>query len=627
MRDKIKTLAAALILLVQSRPGALAQDDFEFFEEQDKVITASRRPQSIQESPVAVDVITAEEIASSKVTNLWDLLRFRVGTDVIDIRSATNNRAAVSVRGFPSEFVSSLQVLVDGRSVYGGPSSGVYWEQVPVQIQDIERIEIVRGPNAALYGSNSGFGVINILTKKPEASAASAGILAGSPGIWNMQSSVQGVAKAAGIRVSHTYHSSDGFVDGAGDKTNDALNSNKANLRAFWKVGGKNVFDFFAGASHDDLGQASSGTPGETDSHSHFEMLRYTHSFGADSSIEITGSRRDEILGVDSRQYQYDGEALHRFSAWGGRSNTVWGGSYRYIKANDPLSYSPQTAQQKEIVSRGFVQETWRPVEKLILSGAFSIERSQSAETEPAYQAAVVSPLSPQHTLRASYALSPTLPALFEERANGVFPPIAFDGNVDVDAAHVTSYELSHLGNFAGRKVDTELTLFYMLNRDVRRVVPTFQTFSPIFLQHFSFRNDHNAIARGVEAKTRYRFQANRYVYANYTHEHISADDGSGELSETTPEHKVNVGAFVHVWDGLSVGMDAGYKSGYDINSIYLGNMSVPAYTRLDTRLIYKSGRWEFFVVGQNLTRPWHQEFTPALNVPRTYYGGMSVEF
>lgn len=114
----------------------------------------------MREAPVAVEVITDEEIRTSGATNLWDLLRFHVGMDVLDGRPVDGNRAIVSVRGFPEEFVDRLQVLVDGRSVYNVYSGGVYWEQLPVQLQDIERIEIVRGPNAAL-------GVVNIITKKP----------------------------------------------------------------------------------------------------------------------------------------------------------------------------------------------------------------------------------------------------------------------------------------------------------------------------------------------------------------------------------------------------------------------------------------------------------------------------
>lgn len=603
-----------------------AHDEFDFFQEQASVITASRRAQAINESPVAVDVITAEEIAAAKVIYIWDLLRYRVGMDVVDIRSATNNRAAVSVRGFPSEFVTSLQVLVDGRSVYGGPSSGVYWEQIPVQIQDIERIEIVRGPNAALYGSNSGFGVINIITKKPANNGAFLGGFAGNQGILNTQVAAQAAGKGAGLRLSHTYNSFDGFVDAQGDKTNDVVNSHKSNLRSFWNPGRNGTLEFFAGMTHDDLGQGLNNDR-EIDSNNHFEMLKYHHRLGGDSSLEIIGSYRDELFEADSRQFQYDGEALHRFGWGGGRLNTAWGGSYRYIQANAPASYSRQTPRQKVMVRRGFLQQSWRPWDKLILAGAFSLKRSDLAGTEPAYQMAVVNPMSPHHTWRASYALSPTLPAPFEERVNAAFPPIVFTGNKDVDAAQVDSYEVSHLGVFRDRKIDTEATLFYMRYRNLSRPVVTSQTFFPVTIINMSFRNVDDAIARGAEAKARYRFQHDRYVYANYTYEHVTDEANLPEITDNTPHHKANLGAFVRLWGGLSASADAGYKTAYRISSVYAGGFWIPAYTRVDARLMYKLGRYEFFLAGQNLTRPWHQEFTPDLYVPRIYYAGASALF
>src|SRR5690606_38393348 len=95
------------------------------------------------ESPVAIDVITREEIEQSGAQNIWDLLRFRAGVDVVEGNSIEGNRALVSVRGLPSEFVSSLQVLLDGRSVVNRINSGVFWHSIPVSLQDIERIEIV----------------------------------------------------------------------------------------------------------------------------------------------------------------------------------------------------------------------------------------------------------------------------------------------------------------------------------------------------------------------------------------------------------------------------------------------------------------------------------------------------
>src|SRR5882762_8736618 len=134
-------LAAGLLLEQGTLSWAAGEDAFEFFQEEAKVTTASRREQPISEAPVAIDVITADEIKASGAVNLWDLLRYRPGMNVIDGHPASSaNRAIVSVRGFAETFARNLLVLVDGRKAYSLDNGGVYWDQLPVQVQDIERI-------------------------------------------------------------------------------------------------------------------------------------------------------------------------------------------------------------------------------------------------------------------------------------------------------------------------------------------------------------------------------------------------------------------------------------------------------------------------------------------------------
>src|SRR5690349_2147283 len=131
-------LAIILIMSQVSLAMGESTDAFEFFQEEAKVVTASRREQSIKDVPVAVDVITAEEIHASGATNIWDLMRFRVGIDALDMRSVDGRRGIVSVRGIPQEFVHNLQVLLDGRSVYEPISGGVHWDQLPINLEDID---------------------------------------------------------------------------------------------------------------------------------------------------------------------------------------------------------------------------------------------------------------------------------------------------------------------------------------------------------------------------------------------------------------------------------------------------------------------------------------------------------
>jgi iron complex outermembrane receptor protein len=127
-----------------------------------KVVSASRREESLSKIPAAIKVITRDDIAKSTARNIPELLRQVPGLQVAQIDA---NKWAVSARGFNSQFANKLLVLVDGRSVYTPIFSGTYWFQDDLPLEEIERIEVIRGPGGAVWGSNAVNGVINIISR------------------------------------------------------------------------------------------------------------------------------------------------------------------------------------------------------------------------------------------------------------------------------------------------------------------------------------------------------------------------------------------------------------------------------------------------------------------------------
>src|SRR6266571_2629832 len=127
-----------------------------------EVTSVSKKPERLMDAAAAVQVITAEDIRRSGATTLPDLLRLVPGVQVARVNSST---WAVGVRGFTSTLSRSLLVLIDGRSVYSPLFAGVYWDVQDVPLNDIERIEVIRGPGATLWGANAVNGVVNIITK------------------------------------------------------------------------------------------------------------------------------------------------------------------------------------------------------------------------------------------------------------------------------------------------------------------------------------------------------------------------------------------------------------------------------------------------------------------------------
>lgn len=128
-----------------------------------QVVSASRKVQRISQVAAAIYVITQNDIRQSGAQNIPDLLRMVPGLDVAQINAYT---WAISARGFNDEFSNKMQVLLDGRSVYTPTFSGVYWGVLDLPFDDIDRIEVIRGPGGTSWGANAVNGVINIITRR-----------------------------------------------------------------------------------------------------------------------------------------------------------------------------------------------------------------------------------------------------------------------------------------------------------------------------------------------------------------------------------------------------------------------------------------------------------------------------
>jgi len=159
----VLALAALLSIPVsaQNPPASLASESLEDLMNI-KVTSVSKQEQKVSGAAAAIFVITAEDIRRSGATNIPDLLRMVPGVDVAQINA---NTWAVSVRGFNGRFSDTLLVLIDGRTLYTPTFDGTFWDVVDLPLENIERIEVIRGPGGSVWGANAVNGVINIITK------------------------------------------------------------------------------------------------------------------------------------------------------------------------------------------------------------------------------------------------------------------------------------------------------------------------------------------------------------------------------------------------------------------------------------------------------------------------------
>jgi iron complex outermembrane receptor protein len=203
----------------------LAQEEEVTLEE--VVVTGTRDVQESRKIPAGVSVVTKEKIEQSNAQNVADLLRDEVNVEVRDIYG-NGKSASVDIRGFGETGLLNTLVLVDGRRVNNIDLSGVDWTQIP--LDQVERIEIIRGSGSVLYGDNAAGGVINIITKRPEKTfSAKAELVGGSYGFNKEGGSVGGKWGPLSGILNASYSATNGYRENGFLRTKD--------------VGGKAIYD------------------------------------------------------------------------------------------------------------------------------------------------------------------------------------------------------------------------------------------------------------------------------------------------------------------------------------------------------------------------------------------------
>lgn len=635
---RITIISGAALLGALALPARAEDDAFDFFREEAKVYTASRRPEPAWRAPVAVDVVTGEEIKAYGYTNLADILRFRTGMDVIDGRSGDGNRTIVSARGFSRDFVAEMQVLVDGRSVYSPMLGGVYWASLPVQIQDVERIEIVRGPNAALYGSNAALGVINVITRKPATKAEGMVSARGGNRVLASAESAEAGGPLGGLRFSHAFEEASGSPapDGVG-RANDFFHSNKLNLRARLTPDASTELEFMGGGSWQTLGVPGFSVDTRAMMRDEFQMLRAARDLDGAGSVEAIVSHSEQNTGLDRflarpgdlRVYQYDAEVIHR-SAWADeRVHSAVGAGWRLSGLYSDQLFTGRPNQQNRIL-RGYTHHSVELTDDLRAVAGVSLEDSRVGGLQPAWQGAVLYSPRENHSLRLSYSHAPTMPPLFNKYGDfALSPATRFVGNMDLLPQQLSSWETGWSCRALDGALKTEGILYYMEIRD--RIFQHVQSLGPPRTIAYDSRN--RASARGVEVSAEYLFAPGRAAFANYTFERIldgkGVDAAGTDLRSGTPQHKANFGARALLGRGFGVSALLGYKDAYEANSSTRETRRpVSRSFRFDARASWtpRPG-WELFLAGMDLLQPYRVESADGTASPRRYEGGVSKRF
>lgn len=382
--------------------GAELEKEFALFAAEDIVVAAAKREQKISEAPAAVTVLTEDDIRAAGVISLVDVFRLVPGMEVYYINPSD---PVFNARGFGTEKNNRMLVLLDGRVVANEFFGKNFIETIPVPVEDIKRIEVIRGPGSSLYGANAYSGIISIITKKPEE----------SPNIYDATitsgTTTVDIAKypfGTSIYTIRGGSVSDksGFVYSAGYKQlNDLLHPDfkihsieRGRFRATYKPFENSEGSIEVGMSKSEGNTfATLGTFhykfDDTYAHARYDWKELKTGFYWKRSyteipliINLFGLRGLNLLGENftGLSNSYDFEVQH--SAKTGEINRVtYGGNFRYNTYSSPIilkevdvpveNGTKHFRLDREILGGIFVQDEFRPVEEVILTADVRFDR------------------------------------------------------------------------------------------------------------------------------------------------------------------------------------------------------------------------------------------------------------
>ncbi len=633
----VAIVAAGLARADQSQEN-LANDSLESLMNI-QVTSVSKTEQKLSQTAAAVFVITQEDIARSGATNIPDLLRMVPGMDVAQINA---NTWAISARGFNARFSNELQVLVDGRSVYTDSFGGVFWDQLDLPLEDIERIEVIRGPGGSIWGGNSVNGVINIITKKASATKGAMVVGGGGTeeeGFGTLQYGGP-AGKSTDYRVFAKYLNQGALPNDLGQNGGDGWHSLRGGFRSDSVLTTRDtlmvqgdLYTLREGTPTVDLPSLTLPAPipveENVDTTGGFLQGVWKHEVSArsDTTVELSYEeyKRDDVL--RDAHGTLDLNFQHHF-LWGDRQNVLWGGEYRRSMSNshgDLLSSLNPPSLDMNLYS-GFVQDEIELIpEQLTLTLGTRLEHNYYSGYNVMPSARAAWTATSRTTLWGAASRSVRTPSEVDaDRVvnegstpgpGGIPEVYSFIGNPNLKDEGVTAFE----AGFRSALTDSltlDLASYYNLYDDQYTVEPAAPFFAttpapPHFDLPYTNENLMHGETDGLEAAVNWQPIHTWTLSPGYAFEQIhmhvaptSQDAYSAPEAEgSSPTHSAQLRSNVQLWRGLS--WDA---SAYFVDRIQ--EFAIPSYTRVDSQLSWNFREGETIsLVGQNLAHDHHFEF------------------
>ena len=624
-----------------------------------EVTTVSKEEEKFSDADAAISVITNEDIRRGGFTSIMEALRLVPGMQVAHIDA---NKWAISCRGFNSWYANKLLVLIDGRSVYTPLFSGVYWDMQDVMLEDIDRIEVIRGPGATLWGANAVNGVINIITKK--ARNTQGGIVTAGGG--NQEKGFGAtryggkIGKNAWYRIYAKYFDRGPFKTKRGKDAEDDWNAGRGGFRLDWNSTPSDTFTFQGDLYSGDSGNehvfpdmvVSKTFADSTDFSGGNFLGRWRHTFSKTSEFTFLSyfdrTHRSQEIYSEARN-TFDVDFHHTFLLTPDQQ-VVWGGGYRVSRDNvrgTRLAFFDPKRRTDEIFS-AFAQDRITLIKKkldLTVGSKFEHNDYSGFEVQPTVRLRWKP--KENHTLWAAVSRAVRTPSRADHDLNAILSTTQknhiktiwlLKGNKRFDSEKLIAYEAGYrFVPASGYALD--IATFYNVYHDLRTdepMTPLPGRISPMGREiniPMKIVNKYHEDSYGFEISGALKLADWWKIGLGYSwiKLHLFADKVTNEsvveLSEgATPRNQFSISSY----------MDLPGHFQLDTLLFYVDNLpgwGVRSYPRLDARIGWHPlENLMISVKFENLLDPRHYEYMStegiqATQVPRSVYGKITWRF
>lgn len=602
-----------------------------------KVTSVSKKEQSLGEAAAAISVITQEDIHRSGATSVAELLRMVPGVDVGRINS---NTWKISARGFGAIFSNKLLVLVDGRSVYTPLFAGVFWDEVDLLLEDIDRIEVIRGPGATLWGSNAVNGVINIITKS--ASDSQGGLVTAGGGTEEqlLNSARYGgkIGDETSYRVHAKYFNRDGSeVSLDKSDSNDRWQGARGGFRVDSNLSSNDSVtlqsDAFYGQQGVSILAPTLSAPffdphrGDRFSNGANVIGRWTHAFSdtSDTQLQLYYDRveRDDII-LEHHRDTFDLDLQHRFSPFE-QHDLLYGVEYRHYRDDITNSFTVgfnPTNRDFDLVTLFIQDEITLIPERLKAIIGTKVEHNDFTGSEYQPNARLVWTVNERNTIWSAVSRAVRLPSrssddlalnlLAQPGPEGLPVLATLFGDDDVRSDNLLAYEIGYRSQLT-RKLTLDLATFFNDYTNLESFEPGQPFFNPIPAPHvvapLFYDNQIDAQTYGAELALEWRplDYLKLAGYYSVIAIDLKPDPTSLDALSLGQEGQTAKNQFM-----LRSLLDLPHNMEFDSMLRYVENLpdfNIDSYFELELRLAWRPAKkLEIAVIGQNLLDSSHEE-------------------